>query len=353
VTPAFWQGRRVLVTGHTGFKGAWLALWLARLGAEVTAFARPPEQRPALWDSLAGRIAVTGLQGDLNDASALPAAIAASRPQVVLHLAAQAQVRAGYRDPAGTFASNVMGTLALLQALRGSAGLQAVLVVTSDKVYRNDEAGRPFREGDPLGGSDPYSASKAAAEQVAAGFRESFFRPAGVPLATARGGNVIGGGDWSSDRLVPDVVRARQGGQAVALRNPAAWRPWQHVLDCLAGYLAYAEGLARGEELPPALNFGPAAVEQVSVARVAERIAAGLGNRGDAAWRHAPAPDLPEKQALALDVGLALARLPWRPRLATAEALDWTADWYRAWAAGADPLRLCEADLERYAALAG
>jgi CDP-glucose 4,6-dehydratase len=349
MSEAFWQGRRVLVTGHTGFKGAWLALWLARLGAEVTAFARPADQRPALWDAFAGRLPVASHLGDLNDPAALASAVAASRPQVVLHLAAQALVRAGYRDPAGTFASNVMGTLSLLEALRGQPDLRAVLVVTSDKVYRNDETGRAFREGDPLGGSDPYSASKAAAEIVVASYREAFFRPAGVPLATARGGNVIGGGDWSADRLVPDAVRARQAGQPLELRNPAAWRPWQHVLDCLAGYLAYAEGLAEGRELPPALNFGPDDGARLTVAEVAERIGAALGAAPP--WRHQPAPEAPEKQALALDPALALASLPWHPRLSTAEAVAWTAAWYRAWAAGAAPLALCDAELARYRAL--
>lgn len=341
----FWRGRRVLLTGHTGFKGAWLALWLNRLGARVTGFALPPAQQPALWTALQDSLP-SALTGDLRNAEAVTEAVSAAEPQIVLHLAAQAQVRSGYADPRGTFGTNTGGTVILLEALRQQTNLLAVLAVTSDKVYRNDESGRSFREDDPLGGSDPYSASKAAAEIVVACYRESFFQ---VPLATARGGNVIGGGDWSSDRLVPDVVRAAEAGRPLVLRNPEARRPWQHVLDCLAGYLAYAEALASGAPLPPALNFGPPEGVQMTVASVAEQIGHALGSRQP--WRHEPVPAAPEKQQLALDTSLALRSLAWRPKLTVEETLRWTADWYRGWAAGEDPRRLCEVQLERYEAL--
>jgi len=240
----FWRGRRVLLTGQTGFKGAWASVMLADLGADVTAFALEPQTDPNLWQSVGRDVAIESIHADLRDASDVARICSAAEPEIVLHMAAQAQVRESYRDPVGTFASNILGTVNLLQALRASVKLRAVLVVTSDKVYANPEAGTAFAENAPLGGSDPYSASKGATEIAVRSYAESFFSPAGVPLATARGGNVIGGGDFSSDRLVPDLYRAARNGVAVELRYPAATRPWQHVLDCLAGYFTYAEYLA-------------------------------------------------------------------------------------------------------------
>ncbi len=262
---SFWRGKRVLLTGHTGFKGAWLALWLRRLGAEVTGVALPPADEPSLF-TLAdvGGLCDSHLQ-DIRDAARLAAVVKAARPQILLHLAAQALVRASYRDPVGTFATNAMGTAHVLDALRGLDGARVAVMVTTDKVYRNLEQAVPFRETDELGGHDPYSASKAAAEVVIASYRDAFLSEQGVAVASARAGNVIGGGDWSEDRLLPDAVRAWQAGEALHVRRPAAIRPWQHVLEPLAGYLILAETLWDRPALAGAYNFGPATPAQPMV----------------------------------------------------------------------------------------
>jgi CDP-glucose 4,6-dehydratase len=273
---AFWRGRRVLLTGHTGFKGAWLALWLEQLGAEVVGLALPPDTEPALYSLLAPIIGLRSRVGDIRDPVMLAQAVSEARPQIVIHLAAQALVRRSYRRPVETFGINVMGTALLLDSLRAVADLQAVLVITTDKVYRNSGRGEPFGEDDPLGGGDPYSASKAAAELATASMAASFFAGRGVAVATARAGNVIGGGDWSEDRLIPDIWRAVHSGAPLRLRNPQATRPWQHVLEPLAGYLRYAERLASGANVPRALNFGPPLGDVATVAEVADAMLAAL-----------------------------------------------------------------------------
>ena len=271
---AFWRDRRVLLTGHTGFKGAWLALWLERLGAQVFGLALPPTiPSPRGFPNWRPRRSRSRI-GDIRDAGVVARAVQEARPQIVIHMAAQALVRRSYRAPVETFATNVMGTAHLLDSLRGAEGLQAVLVVTTDKVYRNDGNGHPFAEDDPLGGADPYSASKAAAEIVVASMATSFFGGKGV--ATARAGNVIGGGDWSEDRLIPDIWRAVKAGKPLRLRNPEATRPWQHVLDPLAGYLRYAERLASGADVPKALNFGPLPGDALTVAEIADAMLAAM-----------------------------------------------------------------------------
>jgi CDP-glucose 4,6-dehydratase len=347
MTADFWRGRRVLLTGHTGFKGAWACAMLAGLGADVTAFSLPPQTDPNLWQLIEGRIAITAKIADLRDRVAVAAMCAAVQPEIVLHMAAQAQVRVGFRDPVATFSSNVLGTINLLEALRATPGLRAILVVTSDKVYANAETGLAFAEAAPLGGSDPYSASKGATEIAVRSYAESFFAPLDIPLATARGGNVIGGGDFSSDRLVPDLYRAAQAGVSVELRYPAATRPWQHVLDCLAGYFSYAEHLAnRGAADPPALNFGPLAEEPMAVAQVADAVGAKLRNARP--WRQAAGPFPPEKQVLRLDSRLAASTLAWRPRLDTAETIAWTSQWYSDFAAGKDALDLVRSQIDQY-----
>ncbi len=325
----------MLVTGHTGFKGGWAALWLRDLGAEVTGFALPPDTEPSLFAML-GAATGESILGDLRDRDAVADAVARAAPEIVLHMAAQPLVRRGHAEPVETFAANTMGTVHLLDALRGAEGLRAVLVVTTDKVYENDETGRPFSESDRLGGHDPYAASKAAAEIATACFARSYFAPAGIRLATARGGNVIGGGDFSADRLVPDIVRAALAGLPVRLRNPEATRPWQHVLDCVSGYLVYLEALAAGRDVPAALNFGPPAGEVLTVAQIADAMAAALDLPGG--WTAEPAgPGAPhEMRALALDPGLAATALGWRGRIAPAEAIRLTAEWYAAWRNGAD-----------------
>ncbi len=325
-SPDFWRGKRVLVTGQTGFKGAWLARMLAQMGARVTGFALDPANGPSAHAALCLAECTRDLRGDLRDASAVRQAVQGQ--DIVLHLAAQAIVATGYADPVGTWESNVTGTLHLLQAMRG-AGLQAAVIVTSDKVYRNTGSGRPFAEDDPLGDTDPYSASKAACEVLAASHRASF--PDLPPLATARAGNVIGGGDFGVARLIPDLVRARVAGVPLVLRNPASTRPFQHVMDVLAGYLVLAEALAKGEA-PPAVNFGPAEAELTVSDLLShwERATGRPVNR-----QLSKAPPMAEKPRLALDSTLAATRLGWRPRLTTAAAVGLTAAWYEAWQGGA------------------
>jgi len=334
----FWRDKRVLLTGHTGFKGAWLALVLERLGADVTGFALAPEAGPSAFVAL--RPAITSRIGDLRDPAAVQAAVQAARPELVLHLAAQALVGRGYRDPEGTFASNVTGTINLMQALRG-AGARAALMITSDKVYRNDNQGRAFREDDALGGHDPYSASKAACEIAVASWRASFGAEIGA-IATARAGNVIGGGDFAAERLIPDLVRARMAGETLIIRRPDATRPFQHVLDVLRGYLLHTEALWHGAA-PPALNFGPRDAE-ISVRRVLEFY--GMAAGAPIAWEAAPAPPMEEAQRLALDSSLAMQSLNWAPRHDAGSAIAATARWYEAWRGGADGRALALAEIE-------
>jgi CDP-glucose 4,6-dehydratase len=352
MNPDFWRGRRVLLTGQTGFKGAWASVMLADFGAEVTSFALAPATDPNLWQIVGKDVAIKSVHADLRDSAALENICKAAQPEIVLHMAAQAQVRESYRDPVATFTSNVLGTVNLLQALRTGSNLRATLVVTSDKVYANSEAGTAFAEAAPLGGSDPYSASKGATEIAVRSYAESFFSPLGVPLATARGGNVIGGGDFSSDRLVPDLYRAASKGVSVELRYPAATRPWQHVLDCLAGYFTYAEYLTtRGVADPPSLNFGPLTHESLNVSEVASAISARLGNKN--VWRQAEGTFPPEKQVLRINSELATRTLVWRPRLDASETIDWTAQWYADFAAGQNALDLMRSQVERYLASPG
>jgi CDP-glucose 4,6-dehydratase len=332
--PAFWAGKRVLLTGHTGFKGGWLALWLAEMGAKVTGFARAPDTDPSLFHLAQVEQGIDSLLGELCDHAAVARAVQAARPEIVIHMAAQPLVRRAIAAPVETFASNVLGTATLLQALRGFTGLAAVLVVTSDKVYANDGAGRAFREDDRLGGADPYSASKAATELAVRAFASSYFDAVGVLVATARGGNIIGGGDFADGRLVPDAVRAAHSGTRLALRHPDATRPWQHVLDCLAGYLLFAEELAGRKAVPRALNIGPREGEAVTVRALAESVLSAVGTKP--VWDHVPEPGSLEMKTLALDSSAARASLRWSDRLAGHAGVEWTAAWYRAFASGAD-----------------
>lgn len=347
---AFWAGRRVLVTGHTGFKGGWLALWLSRLGARVTGLALAPHTRPSLH-ALAevDRLLEASHVQDLRDARGVADVIRQARPEVVFHLAAQALVRPGYRDPLATFATNIMGSAHVLDALRGLDSVRAAVIVTTDKVYRNREWPHPYREGDELGGHDPYSASKAAAELVTASYRDAFLTGQGVAVATARAGNVIGGGDWSEDRLLPDAVRAWQAGAVLAIRRPDATRPWQHVLEPLAGYLALARALVRDPALAGAWNFGPPADAAATVREVVTLAAR--------AWPGAQvefqaAPQGPhEAGLLALDVAQARARLGVRARWDLAQSVRRTLDWHRQVHLGASARACCEHDLDAYEAL--
>lgn len=343
--PRSWDGCRVLLTGHTGFKGAWLARWLTRLGARVHGFALAPEGEAAALDALRAGLAET--IGDLRDAQAVAAAVAEARPSVVLHLAAQALVPRGWDDPAGTVATNVMGTATLLEALRGAGGVRAVLVVTSDKVYRNDDAGIAFDEDAPLGGDDPYSASKAACEVLLPPYA-ALFAGRGVALASARAGNVVGGGDFGAARLIPDTVRASREKRAVILRAPSSTRPWQDVRDCLRGYILHAEALLRGDA-PRALNFGPPpSAPRLTAEDVARRVAAAFD--APAPVRD-PAAAIAEKRTLSLDPTRAAAALGWRTLHAASEAIDDAARFYRALAAGEDAALLADAALDAHMAL--
>jgi CDP-glucose 4,6-dehydratase len=348
VNAGFWRGKRVLLTGHTGFKGSWATLWLSRLGAEVTGLALPPDQQPSLFHLAHVERHATSRLVDLRNPDAVRAEISGRAFDLVLHMAAQPIVRAALEDPISTYETNVMGTVHLLQALRDQAALQAVLVVTTDKVYANAETGRAFVEADALGGKDPYSASKAACEIATSSFARSYFDPKGVPVATARGGNVIGGGDFSRDRLVADIVRAARAGEPVVLRHPEATRPWQHVLDCLAGYFAYLEALAERRPVPRALNFGPrAGGRAVTVGEIADL---GVAALGAPPWRHEPDPASLEARALSIDASLAAETLGFESRLEAPEAVALTMDWYRRQAAGEDASRLCQEEIEGYEA---
>jgi CDP-glucose 4,6-dehydratase len=340
----FWRGRRVLLTGHTGFKGSWMYLWLRTLGAKVTGYAMPPTTESNLW-AIVGDGAHS-IIGDIRDEGRVGAVVASTDPQIVIHMAAQALVRESYRDPLGTYATNVLGTANVLQACRSARDLQCVIVVTSDKVYENHGAGRPFQEGDRLGGHDPYSNSKACAELLTDSFRSSFFNQ-GPPLASARAGNVIGGGDWSVDRLIPDCVRALDAGKPVTLRYPEAVRPWQHVLEPLSGYLALAYALVHAPDTAPrAVNFGPNPDSVCSVSEVVDAFSARFG--GKPGWERDASSHPVEARALALSSTLAERSLHWRPRLGLQESLSWTADWYRAIAKGENMLAFTETQLAQY-----
>ena len=343
----FWSGRRVLLTGHTGFKGAWAARWLLRAGADVNGLARKPPTTPSLYSLLELSGEMKSHTVDLADLEGLHTVVSALRPEIVLHMAAQALVPDSYRDPAATWQTNVLGTINLLEALRGSEDLKAVLVVTSDKVYENPERGEPFTEGDRLGGADPYSSSKAATEIAVASWRDSFFRDV-CPVATARAGNVIGGGDWARGRLVPDIVRSIVDNKPINLRNPRAKRPWQHVVDALCGYFLYLEHLATGKQPPLALNFGPRLGEELTVEAVVECLARSFGVPLDR--KSQPAADMPEKQTLLLDSSLARQSLGWRPLLSVEEAIAWTAEWFSEWKAGKELTAITDKQLECYEA---
>ncbi|MGB6009483.1 CDP-glucose 4,6-dehydratase [Castellaniella sp.] len=346
--PAFWRGRRVVLTGHTGFKGSWLALWLHRLGARVTGVALPPTSEPNLYtQARVGELCDSHFI-DIRDAQALADRVRRAEPEVVFHLAAQALVRAGYEDPLATYATNVMGTAHVLEALRGVEGLRVAVMVTTDKVYRNLEQAYPYREDDALGGHDPYSASKAASELVIASYRDAFLSARGVALASARAGNVIGGGDWAADRLVPDAVRCWQAGQALPVRRPQAIRPWQHVLEPVCAYLRLAESLYATPTLAGAYNFGPHTHEAATVRQVVGQARQAYGGGGVQWGDGGEGPH--EAGWLALEVARARAVLGIEPRWALSESIARTMAWYRHRHEGEDARALCEADIRAFEA---
>ncbi|MDO9416280.1 CDP-glucose 4,6-dehydratase [Pararhizobium sp.] len=344
----FWNGKRVLVTGHTGFKGSWLSLWLRALGAEVSGLSLAPPDGPSLHAMLSIDPDESALL-DIRDRTAVLRRVTETRPEIVLHLAAQALVRAGYRDPVGTFETNVTGTANLLDALRIAPDLRAIVVVTTDKVYQNAEQGFAFRESDPLGGHDPYSASKAAAEIVTASYRASYFADRRIGLATARAGNVIGGGDWAEDRLIPDAVRAWETGQPLQVRRPKAVRPWQHVLEPLGGYMALAERLWDKPDLGSSYNFGPDHGAAATVGRVLQLAGKAYGSGETIFGDGSDGPH--EAGYLMLDSGLATRDLGYHPRWNLDETLQRTMRWYRAEKDGAPALDLCLADIEDFSGI--
>jgi CDP-glucose 4,6-dehydratase len=347
--PDFWCGKRVLLTGHSGFKGAWLALWLQRLGAQVTGLSLPPITQPNLPDVL-GMPFSQDQHCDIRDAAALRQRMQAAQPDIVLHLAAQALVRASYAQPLDTFATNVMGTANLLEAVRHTPSVRVVIAVTTDKVYKNTDSIYPYREADALGGHDPYSASKAAAEMVIDSYRASFLIANNVAVAGARAGNVIGGGDWSADRLIPDAIRAWSAGQVLDIRRPEATRPWQHVLEPLSSYLVLAQTLWAQPQLAGAYNFGPHTHEAATVRQVvqqAQTLCRTAGQPCEVAWGDGSAG--PHEAAwLGLEVAKARAVLGIAPRWGLQETLARTFNWYRQQAQGASARALCLADIAAF-----
>jgi CDP-glucose 4,6-dehydratase len=352
----FWGGKRVFVTGHTGFKGTWLVTWLNRLGALVSGLALEPPTRPAMFDLVgAGEAMEHSHIGDIRDAGVLRAAMAEARPDIVFHLAAQPLILRAYEEPADTFATNIMGTVNLLDAVRRCESVRAVVVVTSDKCYENREWVWGYRETDPMGGYDPYSSSKGCAELVTAAYRSSFFNPHEydqhkVAVASVRAGNVIGGGDWADNRLVPDLVRGLVAGTPVPVRHPHAVRPWQHVLEPLSGYLCLARRLAGsdGAGLAEGWNFGPLEANARPVGWIAGRMAELWGS--GPGWIADRQPRPHENVFLKLDVSKAASRLNWRPLWDLESTLRHTVAWYRAWHRGADLRRLTLDQINEYEA---
>ncbi|MEO3384915.1 CDP-glucose 4,6-dehydratase [Mesorhizobium sp. CAU 1741] len=347
----FWNDREVLVTGHTGFKGSWLSLWLEQLGARVHGIALEPDAGPSMYRLAPLSAGDRSYIVDIRDGAALTKAVGRCRPEFVFHLAAQALVRRSYRAPAETYATNVGGTVNLLDAVLATESVKVVVVATTDKVYAETTGGVPYREVDALGGNDPYSSSKACTELVCRSYAHSFAAGRGIRLATARAGNVIGGGDWSEDRLVPDTLRAFEDGRALQLRYPKATRPWQHVLEPLGGYLAYAQALSEaGPGLPAAVNFGPDPAQVATVAQLADALGKVWGITR--AWEPAPGSHPPEAAQLLLDSGLAASAIGWRPRLNLVQTIDWTCAWYRAWKSGADMRAFTQRQISDYEGMA-
>jgi len=342
----FWCGKRVLVTGHTGFKGGWLVLWLRQLGAHVAGLALPPHTQPSLFELARVAQGIESHFCDIRDAGRLAALVRACRPEIVMHLAAQPLVRASYRDPLATYATNVMGTAHVLDALRGLDSVRVAVMVSTDKVYRNHEHHYPYREDDALGGHDPYSASKAASEIVIASYRDAFLRAQGVAVASARAGNVIGGGDWSDDRLLPDAVRAWQARKLLDIRRPQAIRPWQHVLEPLHGYITLAEKLWLHPELASAYNFGPHTHEAATVKEVVELARKAYG-KGDI--HYGDGSEGPHEAGwLALETAKARVALGVQAKWDLAETVARTMAWYQAQQASADARELCLAEIAQY-----
>ena len=352
---SFWRGKRVLVTGHTGFKGGWLAVWLESLGAKIAGYSLPAPTEPSFFDVAGVGKSVATTIGDIRDLQSLRKCMQVVEPEVVIHLAAQALVRPSYEDPVGTYATNVMGTVNLLEATRQISSVRSVVIVTSDKCYENREREQGYREDEAMGGYDPYSNSKGCAELVTSAYTNSFFNPADykrhkVAVASGRAGNVIGGGDWAKDRLVPDMIRAIVAGQPVRIRNPNATRPWQHVLEPVGAYLLLAQRLfEEGPKFAGGWNFGPLEEDTRNVRDVVTQLTRQWGS--EARWE-ADAGDHPhEARFLKLDCARAHALLDWHPVLRVEQAIGWATDWYKAWRGGQDMRTLSLQQISTYSGL--
>ena len=347
MNPGFWRGKKVLITGHTGFKGGWLSLWLSSAGAQVHGYSTSPPTEPNLFtvarvaDALASHVI-----GDVRDGEAVKRAMTAARPDVVFHLAAQPLVRYSYLEPVETYAVNVIGTVHVLEAIRACESVRTVVNVTTDKCYENQEWLWGYRESEPLGGRDPYSSSKACSELVTAAYRDSFLQKAGVAIATGRAGNVIGGGDWALDRLIPDFFRALDDGRTLEVRFPGATRPWQHVLEPLSGYLLLAEQLALdGQRRASSWNFGPADEDAWPVHRILDHLTSLIPG---SAWRDVGGEHVHEAAYLKLDSSRARGELGWRPQWTLERALEMTVDWHQAWSDGRDMRDVCLAQIRAH-----
>lgn len=345
----FFRGKKVLITGHTGFKGGWMTVWLRLLGSEVCGFSLPPETVPNLFSAARVEDGILSVIGDVRNLNAVMTVFSQFKPEIVIHNAAQALVRRSYRDPVETYATNVMGTVHVLEAVRQTSSVRATVVVTSDKCYENRECSRGYREDDAMGGFDPYSSSKGAAELVVGAYRRSFFRQNdGSVIASARAGNVIGGGDWSADRLIPDIAKGINSGRPILIRRPDSVRPWQHVLEPVRGYLLLAQRLwEHRQEYAEAWNFGPRDRDAVGVGELAERIVTAWG-RGD--LKIQPNPEAPhEAQWLRLDCSKASKKLGWTSGLDLQDAIEWTVKWYREFYENPGSAReLTETQIRRY-----
>ncbi|MBY0238303.1 MAG: CDP-glucose 4,6-dehydratase [Burkholderiaceae bacterium] len=352
MNPSFWHGKRVFLTGHTGFKGSWLSLWLQQLGAHVHGYALASPSQPSLFDAASVGQGMVSTLGDIRDADALRAAVQTAQPDIVIHMAAQALVRHSYAHPVETYSTNVMGLVHLFEAVRATPGIRAVVNVTSDKCYENKEWPWGYRENEAMGGYDPYSNSKGCAELITSAYRNSYFNPAhyaehGIALGSGRAGNVIGGGDWAEDRLIPDMIRAIAAGKPVQIRSPHAIRPWQHVLEPLSGYLTLAERLVQhGPDYAEGFNFGPHDADARPVEWIIGRLCDSWGD--GAAWQLDGAPQPHEATYLKLDCSKAKSRLGWQPRWPLAQTIDHIVAWHKAHAAGADMRALTLAQIATY-----
>lgn len=350
VRPTFWQGKRVLLTGHTGFKGSWMSLWLQSMGAHLRGVALEPPTEPSLFQVARVAHGMDHQIADIRDDEKIRTIVAEFKPEIIIHMAAQPLVRLSYQQPIATFATNVMGTVHVLEAARHAGSVRAIVNITTDKCYENQEWPWGYRESEPMGGHDPYSSSKGCAELVSGAYRQSFLKNEGIALATARAGNVIGGGDWALDRLVPDILRALENQQTVSIRNPHATRPWQHVLEPLSGYLLLAERLyENGQTDAEGWNFGPREEDALPVQWIVERLCEEWGS--NATWVLQPGDHPHEANYLKLDISKARQRLQWVPRWSLQTTLSRIIEWHQAWLSGADMQKFSLQQISQYASV--